>query len=249
MKEDLPDIHEDAYHSDIYFALSWQSGFGERSAWNVVQILDQAAFRAIGDIKLPGKIDEDRIRRIMRDCSGFVCVLPFRGNSWTTSEWMFPEIRIAAEMKIPVIFFHEKNVDIQIERADMQTTVSFPGFQDSEKIDFQSKFYGPFPLEEDARQRDEMVRVQLQAFLEVCDHEENKKKPYAFFITRVQDDFMQARRAVETAVYNEAGLACIWTEPGRYSDHNNQQFQVQIKKLIKNAVFVIADLSFSNNNP
>ena len=72
-------------------------------------------------------------------------------------------------------------------------------------------------------------------------------RPYAFFIGRLERDFSHARLAIRAAVEREAGIACLWSD----SDHQTNIASVResTRLLIKNAAFVIADLTLGVENP
>jgi hypothetical protein len=72
-------------------------------------------------------------------------------------------------------------------------------------------------------------------------------RPYAFFIGRLERDFLHARAAIRAAVEREAGIACLWSD----SDHQTNVASVResTRLLIKNAAFVIADLTLGVENP
>lgn len=72
-------------------------------------------------------------------------------------------------------------------------------------------------------------------------------RPYAFFIGRLERDFSHARAAIRAAVEREAGIACLWSD----SDHQTSVASVResTRLLIKNAAFVIADLTLGVENP
>jgi hypothetical protein len=72
-------------------------------------------------------------------------------------------------------------------------------------------------------------------------------RPYAFFIGRLERDFSHARAAIRAAVEREAGIACLWSD----SDHQTNVASVResTRLLIKNAAFVIADLTLGVENP
>lgn len=72
-------------------------------------------------------------------------------------------------------------------------------------------------------------------------------RPYAFFIGRLERDFSHARAAIRAAVEREAGISCLWSD----SDHQTNIASVResTRLLIKNAVFVIADLTLGVENP
>ena len=72
-------------------------------------------------------------------------------------------------------------------------------------------------------------------------------RPYAFFIGRLERDFTHARSAIRAAVEREAGIACLWSD----SDHQTNVASVResTRLLIKNAAFVVADLTLGVENP
>jgi len=235
---------------DVYFSGSWNPGNEETTAFHVVKALDQANFRAVGDIdkRYGFPMEDDRIRRIMRQCSGFVGVFPHRPDLSTTSKYVIREARIAAEMRLPMILFHEPSVRLELKSSDNAVVLSFPGDPAISGIPLPATCFGPISLNADPRILDQMISAQLQGLIEFCSYEVAKPQPYAFFITRLKEDFAQARAAVEAAVHNSAGITCLWADDGKYGSQI-QNVQSNIIELIRSAEFVIADLSFSDENP
>ena len=240
------------YNGDLYLACPWDSEYSQVLAWRVVKTLDMARYRAIGDVpKVEGlKFEEPRIRRIMQHCSGFIAVLPYDdAAASTTSKYIIRELRIAGEMEIPVLLFREhEKVNVGIREKGQYAEIFFPGDPSIEPILCKQSIFHAAEQNNYRSDLDPWVQIQLKGLLAVCNNEISKPKPYAFFIGRLKDDFQQARQAVETAVYNHAGISCLWANDAKHS-LKTKGIQETIKTLIYHARFVIADLSFSDDNP
>jgi hypothetical protein len=91
------------------------------------------------------------------------------------------------------------------------------------------------------------VRVGIENVIEQAAGRSAAARPYAFFIGRLERDFSHARAAIRAAVEREAGIACLWSD----SDHQTNVVSVResTRLLIKNAAFVIADLTLGVENP
>ena len=98
----------------------------------------------------------------------------------------------------------------------------------------------------DADDHDAQVRGAIDNVIEQASGR-TTARPYAFFIGRLERDFSHARAAIRAAVEGEAGIACLWSD----SDHQTNVASVResTRLLIKNAAFVIADLTLGVENP
>lgn len=71
---------------------------------------------------------------------------------------------------------------------------------------------------------------------------------YAFFIGRLERDFVQAREALRAAVLREAGLPLLWIDDGRHRC-NVPGVREATRQMIRHAVFVVADLTLGVESP
>lgn len=71
---------------------------------------------------------------------------------------------------------------------------------------------------------------------------------YAFFVGRLERDFVQARSAVRAAVTREAGIPCLWVDDGTFRT-NVESVRHRTMELIRHAAFVIADLTLGPESP
>jgi len=93
---------------------------------------------------------------------------------------------------------------------------------------------------------DASFRATVERFAaEAC--RQSRVRPYAFFIGRLERDFTHARLAIRSAVEREAGMACVWSDSGHQT--NVASVRESTRLLIKNAAFVIADLTLGVESP
>lgn len=88
----------------------------------------------------------------------------------------------------------------------------------------------------------------LGSFLAAVLKSDNRIRPYAFMIGRMERDFRQAREAIGAAVESAAGIPCLWSDGCRHRT-NLESVREQTRLLIKHARFVIADLSLGVESP
>lgn len=94
----------------------------------------------------------------------------------------------------------------------------------------------------------EFSSCDLEGFIKTVLAERNRIRPYAFFVGRLERDFTHARHAIRAAVECEAGISCLWADDGCFrTDVESVRAETQV--LIKQAVFVIADLTLGVENP
>ena len=88
----------------------------------------------------------------------------------------------------------------------------------------------------------------LSDFLDAVLNEDNRIRPYAFMIGRMERDFRQAREAIGVAVESESGIPCLWSD-GCHHRTNIESVREQTRLLIKHARFVVADLTLGVESP
>lgn len=95
---------------DIYVSYSWHKE--ERELVDAVfNRLRRKQFRIVGDATDQDSYDnDDRIRRIMRTCSGFIGIVPFRECS-NTSRYILDEIQKAEDCGLPGLLFADSRVE------------------------------------------------------------------------------------------------------------------------------------------
>lgn len=71
---------------------------------------------------------------------------------------------------------------------------------------------------------------------------------YAFYIGRLERDFVQAREAIRVAVESAAGMDFLWIDDGCHIT-NVESIRERTRSLIQHAVFVAADLTLGTENP
>ena len=85
-------------------------------------------------------------------------------------------------------------------------------------------------------------------FTDVAGLHARRMRPYAFYIGRLERDFVHAREAIRTAVEAEAGIAFLWIDDGRHRT-NVDSIRERTRQLLQHAAFVVADLTLGVENP
>lgn len=240
-----------AQTADVYLSCSWQTDKGRDVSWSLISRLDEKRIACVGDVKVPGDQDPKRIERILNETSGFAVILPHRDTAWTTSEFIWQELQIAAARNIPILLL----VD---ERIEMILT-SVPGSKTQIAIAHQTKL-PPVeienanllgPLKYDAKEVDPLVRFdnQFERFVELTSNKSaTHTKPFVFLSTRLKSDFGLAREAVAAGIEESVGMPCLWADSARYSTTIEGIYE-RAKFLIKECQFVVADLTFGPESP
>lgn len=236
-----------AERADVYLSCSWRPGAGQDAAWAVVRALDQAEVRAVGDVRDLDDQDDERIRRIMRGCSGFVSVLPYRDDTpSTTSSFMIRELRIAAALGLPAAVLHADGVRISDEPAGDRRRLAFPS---EEPVDFAAdRLASVSGYNPEGSMLPEKIALALNSWQGRVLSTPAETTPYAFLVTRLEDDFVQARLAVKTAVEEAAGIPCLWSDDQRHAT-NIAGIRERARLLIEGSVFTVADLSRGSESP
>lgn len=104
---------------DIYVSYSWRKE--ERELVDVVfNRLRRKQYRIVGDATDQTSYDnDDRIRRIMKTCWGFIGIVPFREGS-NTSRYILDEIQKAEECGLPGLLFADSRVE------DLEEITNYP---------------------------------------------------------------------------------------------------------------------------
>lgn len=237
------DPFELAIHTNGQAAVYLSCAEGSQFSWQLVRLLDQASICVVGDLPELGP-DDRRIKRIMTGCSGIVSVLGYGPGSSTLETRLLQDLRQCVALDLPVALFVEKNVRLDLAKGQggvrFQIGSSEPLFIEADLL------HGPTVYLEDAIDRS--VFVAATDFQDSVLQERSHSQPYAFFIGRLERDFAQAREAIRTAVESEAGIPCLWSDDGRHMT-NVASIRDRTRLLIKNASFVVADLTLGFENP
>ena len=227
--------------ADVYVAYPG----GAPVPWPIVRRLDQRCIRAITDVS-DSEPDEQRVQRIMTGCSALVALLPYRASAaFTTIPSLVEEVRLAAELGLPIVIFREHGV-----RAVIHESVNDLNLQigDSASISVRrGQVYGPILYSEQNDFSEELLPL-FDQFLAAVLKDKARIRPYAFFIGRLERDFTHAREAIRVAVEAEAGIPCLWSDDGRHGI-DMESVRERTRLLIKHATFVIADLTLGTESP
>jgi hypothetical protein len=214
--------------------------------WPLVRRLDEACIRVIGDVS-DLEPDDDRTQFIMNGCSGFVTTLPYLDSELcTTSPRLIRELRLGAELGIPLTIFRENGVRLDVNRSTDSLRLQF-GDSDPISVEHQ-KVYGPGIDAERNGDLEEMLLPVVDRFRAEVLKDRYRIRPYAFLIGRLERDFAQAREAMRAAVESEAGLPCLWSDDGRHRA-NIESVRERTRLLIKHSTFVFADLTLVPESP
>ncbi len=233
--------------ADIYLSCSWRPDAGQDAAWHIVREFDSNNINVVGDVTDQQIQDDLRIERIMSTCDGFVGVLPFRPDEDTsTSPFIYREILIAKKLRLPIILFYDSRIRLSIGHSQNSTFIKFA--DTSQEYDLKLDLcFGVNEFIVGERTIGNLIGIHLNSFIESI-VSITKTKPYVFLITRLESDFEQIREAISTAIFNSFGISCLWSDDGKHSTNINS-IRERARLLIKHSHFVIADLSFDQDNP
>lgn len=234
--------------ADIYLGCSWRHELGQDAAWTVVKELDSHKIRAIGD--LAGfRSNNERVKRILKDCNGFLAIFPFRKDSQDfTSKYIIRELKIAVELNTPIGIFYEHGVGIQYHISNDKVIIKF---QSGEEITIsEANFNFCKEIIPNENNLENKILLDLSPFIENVKsiEEATEIKPFVFLTTRLKEDFSQIRHAIKASVENEIGLPCIWSDDNRH--HSNVQgIRERTRLLIQHCHYFIAEISCTSENP
>src|SRR5687767_4695319 len=234
------DLHA-ASAADVYLACPHL----DAAAWALVKDLDQDTIAAAGDFP-DVEFDAERARRIMAGCAGVLAVLTQADadNDSPSFTRVVHELRLAAELGLPLAVIHHSSVPVTLEASAATATLQLA---DAEPIAVSpSSLHGPFAFGDRAGGRE--LRAALGNLLPAVAREAVTVRPYAFLIGRLERDFTHARAAIRAAVEAEAGVSCLWADDGRHQT-NVDSIRENTRLLIKHANFVIADLTLGVESP
>jgi hypothetical protein len=180
-------------------------------------------FRLVGDSPDYAAFDgEDRIKRIIESCGALVGVLPFRDDAANgfTSKWIVKEVETARQLQRPYLLFVADGVKVD----DVLIGASI------------GKRTCPLPATAD----DRALTNALTLFDD--EYSASPKVAYSFFATSLREGEKETERAVEL-IQQVTSMECLIGQ--RLQGQHAQQ---EIVELIRNAQFVIADITANQLN-
>jgi hypothetical protein len=236
--------------ANVYLSTSWHADRGLDLAYRLVRSFDQESIRMVGDARGLPTQEASRIRRIMADCQGMLCVLPYRSDHPSdTSPYILEELRIAVDIGRPLTLVFDRRIGLVRTDHAAAVELAFPG--GTEPLTIPSHLLcGIQSYDVDVPTAEAYAEAGVvplrQRVLEMA--EGSRIPAYAFLITRLKGDFARARHAIAMAVESATGLPCIWIDAPGYSTNVSDTVE-RTRLLIQHAQFVVADLSFSEDNP
>jgi TIR domain len=210
---------------DVYYAGPWSSP--SPSVNRVYRIVPELGWRLVGDSQdHPKFVDSvQRITAIVQSSRGLVAILPFRpGNEpYHTSPWVLDEAQIAQTVNRPYILMAEQGVVVPPELA--------------------AHAFGARVLPLTADGPDEQIHSTLQAFDEMLSHVPHSNAgAYSFFAASLLGDATETD-ALVSVVERATNMTCV-----QGKDLTGQHAQEAIVDQIRDAAFVIADVTDDNRN-
>lgn len=208
---------------DIYVSRSWQPGREQLLADAVLARLPATGLRLIGDSPDWPSFSGDRIRAIMRSCTGVVCVVPRRERSADNDrlKYFIHEARTAWQLGLPLLLVAEEGTALPPDLAP-QLLASGDG------LDGQP-----------AQQA--MLDAALRDFLESCG--QRPRAGHVFLATPFDELSRQRSRLLRRAIQRCTGLRCVVGE-----QVGGDTVQSTLIGLIRDAVWVVADVSGNELN-
>lgn len=214
----------DAYRPlDVYVSRSWQPGREQVLADQIQARLNAPDLRLIGDSPEWPNFSGDRIRSIMRSCAGVVCVIPNRPRSADNDKlkYFIREARTAVQLGLPLLILAECGAELP---PDLDVRLRANG-----------NAMDPHP--ELAQDLDDAV----QDFLELC--RARPRTGQVFLATDFDETSRERNQLLRRAIQRATGLQCVVGEQmGGDTVHSS------IIRLIRDAVWVLADISDNNLN-
>ena len=188
----------------------------------------------------------------MAQADGFLSVLPYRPDKGcTTSSFMLDELSMAVNSRLPIALIYDARVEIAIADNDTSDIVSL-GFSDGRAVEIPKEilvFHAGYDF--GVPKSEEIQLASLFDFLDVIAQARSttgRMQPYSFLICRLQSDFELPRRACIVAAERAAGMRCLWIDSHDYRA-NVEDTVERVRLLIKNAQFVVAEISLTEENP
>jgi hypothetical protein len=199
----------------------------ERSVWPLIQHLDRSRLCVVGELP-PTDGVASRAVDIAAGCSGVVAVLPPESSNPGEFHRIAADVRRAVSSRQPVAVFHEHGRSGSGAGSDTLTGAGI--------------VHGPAIFDH----HDASFRTAVERFAAETSRR-SRLRPYAFFVGRLERDFTHARLAIRSAVEREAGIPCVWSDSGHQT--NVASVRESTRLLIRNAAFVIADLTLGIESP
>lgn len=208
---------------DVYIGRSWHPDDADAADRVCRGLVENHGFRLIGDSPDYAKFEgEGRIRRIIESCGALVAVLPFRDDPANafTSKWIIREVQVARELARPYLLFVADGVIL--EPAIIAAAIGAQAFS----------------LSSDTN---ETASRNALTFLE-DEYSPSPRIAYGFFATSLRGEVRDTERAV-ALVEQVTGMPCLLGQR-----LNGQHAQQEIADRIRNAQFVLADITSNNLN-
>jgi TIR domain len=208
---------------DVYLSRSWHVADAETADRVCLALARDYGFRLIGDSPEYPAFDADtRVKRIIESCGALVAVLPFRDDAANgfTSKWIVREVQLARDLSCPYVLFAADGV-----RLDATLTAAAIGAR-------------TFPLPTSA---DDQALAQTLDLLEENYHP-SPRPAYSFFATSLRSDVRETDRTI-AVIEQITGMQCLLGQRLQ-----GQHAQLEIIERIKNAQFVLADISANHAN-
>jgi hypothetical protein len=210
---------------DVYFAGPWSRP--SRGAERAVKLLHEVGWRLVGDSPDRPHFPDarQRIASIIDTSRALVAVLPFDGSKQPdcTSPWIMDEVQIASDRGRPYLLLAEGGVQIPAKLANG----AFRG--------------GPIPLSDSGP--DSSFPQTLTDFdAELAQHSHSDAGAYSFLATSLLGD-QQEMDDLISVIERASSMVCVLGQ-GLTGQHAQQA----IVERIRNAAFVIADVTDDNRN-
>lgn len=214
--------------------------------WSLIAYFDEAKIRV--EAKYAGPVsNKEAIAHQLSGCNGVAFLLPHRiSTPSTTCPDLLKTLRIAASVGLPILLLHESGV-----KSVGSGSMSDPGIQfgTEEPFSFEgSVVWGPGEYNSSAEELDGRLVATLEQYCGALYQHRDQNRPYAFFVGRLERDFTHAREAIRMAVAHQTGMPCLWADDGCHRT-NIESIRESTRLLIKNAAFVIADLTLGVESP
>lgn len=208
---------------DVYLSRSWHADDTEAADRVCAALVREHGFRLIGDSPdYPAFAGEDRVQRIIESCGALVAVLPFRDDAANgfTSKWIIREAQVARQLDRPYLLFVADGV--KVDPTLLATAIGNRAF--------------PLPLSPN----DGTLARALALFED--EYAPSPRLAYAFFATSLRGEAQETERAV-ALVEQVTSMPCLLGQ--RLQGQHAQQ---EIVERIRNAQFVLADITANHLN-
>jgi hypothetical protein len=208
---------------DVYVSRSWQSGREQVFADQVLERLNAPDLRLVGDSPEWPAFSGDRIRSIMRSCGGVVCVIPNRPRTADNDKlkYFIKEARTAAKLGLPLLILAETGAELP---PDLDVRLRA----------------GPNGVDAEPELAQDLADA-VQEFLELC--RARPRTGQVFLATDFAETSLERNQILRRTIQRSTGLQCMVGEMiGGDTVHSS------IIRLIRDAVWVLADVSDNNLN-